>query len=232
MLSSKRIKITLALIASFAAACGVWQSKTEVVPPPFAAEELKSDVPFSTREPDDYQAEIVVSSSGIEATTFIAKRGANRLTIFDYRKNSEFAVVKFGDGKTIFLNRARKIYAEDEATNESGAESPTDFLTADLLNQTRSAKFERLGAENNLMKYLVLLDDAANSEIVVAVDERIGLPVKQEFYAVAGERKNLTMTIELKNFSAPADAKLFEVPKDYRKVAAKEFQAVLRGAQN
>ena len=76
------------------------------------------------------------------------------------------------------------------------------------------------------------MDDAQNSEIIVSVDENIGLPVKQEFYSTGGEQKILTYSVELKNFSLQTDANFFEIPKDYRKVSAKEFREITRRRQS
>jgi outer membrane lipoprotein-sorting protein len=91
-----------------------------------------------------------------------------------------------------------------------------------------------LGTENNLTKYRVRMGDAENpnSEILIYVDEQIKLPVRQEFYSTSGEQKTLTFAVELKNFKTEADEKLFEVPKDFRKITPKEFQEVLRQERN
>jgi hypothetical protein len=72
------------------------------------------------------------------------------------------------------------------------------------------------------------LDDAGKSEIIIYVDEKIGLPVKQEFYGIGDGQKNLTLSVELRNFSLQTQAKHFELPKDYRKVSLKEFYEILR----
>ena len=72
------------------------------------------------------------------------------------------------------------------------------------------------------------LDASSLSEIVITVDEKINLPTKQEFYSVAGERKTLVSTTELKNFTIQTDANNFDLPKDYKKVSPTEFQDVLR----
>lgn len=233
MFSSNLLKIVLVLISLLVSSCGFWQTKNDAAasPAPPNVSDIKSDVPFSTKEPDIYQTEIVVTAGGIEDATFAARNGANSLTIFDYRKKSEFALLKIGEAQVFLINHRQKNYVENQSSaNVADAKSDSlkDFLTAEWLNRKRAAKFENLGAENNLTKYLVRLDDAANSEIIISVDEKIGLPVKQEFYTVSGERKTLTLTVELKNFSLQTEAKFFEIPKDYRKISMEEFQDALR----
>jgi hypothetical protein len=106
-----------------------------------------------------------------------------------------------------------------------------DFFTAEWLNQKTNAKFETLSPENNLARYRVNLDETKTSEIIVFVDAQIGLPVKQEFYSIRDGQRILTSTVELRNFNSAADAKFFEVPKDYRKVSSKEFYEITRREQ-
>jgi hypothetical protein len=233
MYSSISIKIFLILAALFCQSCGFWQSKSDATAPqpaPYVVEELKSQIPFSTKEPETFQTEIVLLAEGLEEKTFFARSGVNRLTIFDFQTESETSVLHLGAGSQSFIiARQRKIYAENEGAN-AGMQNATfeESLTAEWLNQKMDAKFERLEAENNLIKYRGILDESKNSETIIFVDEKIGLPVRQEFYFAQGEQRNLTATMELRNFNLQPDAKLFEVPADYRKLTAKEFRETLR----
>ncbi len=102
------------------------------------------------------------------------------------------------------------------------------LLTGEWLNAKPDAKFSKLDAENDLSKYLVTLNDAENAETIVFVDEKIGLPVRQEFYSRRGEQKNLTYTVEIRNFKSQTEDNLFAIPKDFRKVAAKELLTAMR----
>ena len=231
MFSSNSIKIFLVLAALSCQSCGFWQGKTDATasPAPFVVEELKSAIPFSTKEPESFQAEIVLLTEGFEEKTFVAKNGASRLIIFDFQTESETSVLHPGDGQSFLVAPRRKIYAENSRENaEAKTRTLDESLTAEWLNQKRDAKFESLGAENNLTKYRVNLDESKNSEIIIYVDEKIGLPVRQEFYSAQGERKSLTATVELRNFSLQPDANFFQLPKDYRKLTVKEFRETLR----
>lgn len=230
MFSSNSARIFFVFAFLFCQACGFWRGQTDAPPAPFAAEDVKSAIPFSTKEPNVYQTEIVVTANGVEDVTFRAQNETNRLTVYNFQTESETAVLELGGNETFLIALRRKIYALEEFGSD-GAEAASDFLTAELLNHKKDARFETLGAENNLTRYLVSFDDARNSEIIVSVDERIGLPVKQEFYSTGGGRRILTYAVELKNFSLSADAKLFEIPKDYRKVSAREFRESARRKQ-
>ena len=228
MFTSNPLKIIFFSGLLFASACSFFQSKTdaEKSPAPFVAEELKSAIPFTTKEPGAYQTEIIVMANNAEDKTFAARDKENRLMIFNYQTESEIAVLQLSDGQVFTIAPQRKIYTQ-EATGVK-SETENDFFTAEWLNQKTNAKFETLPPENNLARYLVNLDETKTSEIIVFVDAQIGLPVKQEFYSVRDEQRILTSTVELRNFNFSADAKFFEVPKDYRKVSSKEFYEITR----
>jgi len=231
MFSSNSIRIFLGFVLLSCQACGFWRGQTGATPSPtpFVAEEIKSSIPFSTKEPDVYQTEIVVTANGIEDVTFTTRNETRRLIIFNFRTEAETGVLELGANQTFLIAPHRKIYALKEF---DGSVETADFLTAELLNQKKHARFETLGAENNLARYRINPDDAQSSEIIVSVDENIGLPVKQEFYSIGGEQKILTYSVELKNFSLQTDANFFEIPKDYRKVSAKEFGEITRRRQS
>jgi len=232
MFSSNPLKIIFLAAVLFASACSFFQSKPDAnaTPTPFVAEELKSAVPFATKEPTVYQTEIVVTAANqAEDKFFTARNEENRLTIFNYQTESETALLQIGDGQTFIIHANQKIYTEKDASARS--ETAEDFFTAEWLNQKTNAKFETLVPENNLARYRVSLDEAANSEIIIFVDREISLPVRQEFYSVNDGQKISTLTVELKNFKAEAEAKFFELPKDYRKVSSNEFYKMTRADQ-
>jgi hypothetical protein len=232
MFSSNLIKIFFVFALLSCQACSFCQSKTDatVSPTPFVVEELKSEIPFLTKEPEVFQTEIVVTAKdNIEDKTFIAKNGANRFIVFDFQGKTEFALLQLGANQSFLIAPSQKIFAENQPeTIGEKSETLNDLLTAGWSNQKADAKFERLGAENNFVKYLVNLDETKKSEIIITVDEKNGLPVKQEFYSISNEQRTLTLTMEMKNFSLQTDAKFFEVPKDYKKVLLKEFRETLR----
>ena len=83
--------------------------------------------------------------------------------------------------------------------------------------------------ENDLKKFRVIFGEAdtAQSETIIFVDEKIGLPVRQEFYSLADGQRTLTMTVELKNLKLEADGALFTIPPDHKRVSSEEFRASL-----
>ncbi len=240
MFFPKLIKISVVSAVMFCQACSFWQSSenrnANALSAPFAAQELKSDVPFSSKEPDVYQTEIVLTNySGGEKSerrSFTARNGAKLRS--DYENKISF--LQPNENEKFLIHTGKKIYVDNQ-TN-SGAASETgdaikDFLAIEWLNEKRGAAFENLGKENGLTKYLARLRDVPNinSEILIYIDENLKIPVKQEFYTINGEQKILVFSMELQNLKLETDDKLFELPKDYRKVSSNEFQKAIRQKQ-
>lgn len=229
--SAKVLSVTFFALTLFSA-CRLWQkaeSETPSSPTPFVAEEIKSEIPFSTKEPENFQAEFVVTTNDKEDKTFAARKGGNRRYDFNFGEKNQFSDVQTADNKNFLIFKDKKIYAENyNNAAAQTAENPFDFLTTEWLNQKTNAKFSNIGAENGLAKYRVILGDNQNSESIIWVDEKIGLPVKQEFYNTGGEQNTLNFTFEMKNFKPQADTSLFEIPQNYKKVSLDEFRKILQ----
>lgn len=225
MFSSKSLKFILIFTLVCASSCKYWQnsanSNSQATPnttPEIA--DIQSDIPFSTKEPETFQADIIIKNEGEEDKIFIAKSQGRF-----FSRNGDVATLQTEANKSFLINFAKKIYVENigksAAKVESSGETLNDYLTTEWLNQKTEAKFESLGAENGLSKYRVIFE---SSESLIFVDENYKIPVRQEFYSIEGETKTLTYLIELQNLKLIADESLFEVPKDFRKVTIEEFR--------
>ncbi len=224
--------VLLALVLLFCSSCRYWQKAETGTPDPtpFAVKELKSEIPFSTREPEIFQTEIVVTANGQERKTFVARNGANRRLDFNFGAKNQVSVVH--TDKNYLILPDKKIYAENlNGEKAADSENWTDFLTTEWLNAKTEAKFERLETEGNLTKYLVRLGADDLSEILVYVDEAQGFPVRQEFYSTGDGQKILTFSVELRNMKSQTDDNLFAIPKDHRQVSADELRRILRNIQ-
>lgn len=229
MVSSKQFKLFLFFALLGCQACGYWQSKSETTPTAFSSEELVSDVPFSTQEPDVYQAEIVLTNNAdgakSERKTFVARRGEKLRCDYD----SKISFLQLSADRKFLIHTGKKIYLES-GTNVNlppAGEDLQSFLSNKWLSEKADARFELLGAENNLTKYRVVLDNSQTSEILIFVDENFKIPVRQEFYSTGGGLKSLVFSMEIRNLKLETDDKLFELPKDYKKVATDEFQKTI-----
>jgi outer membrane lipoprotein-sorting protein len=236
MFLPKSIKIFVGFTVIFASSCSFWQNSenqnANVLSATLTVDESKSAIPFSSKEPDVYQAEVVLTnySDGekSERKIFTARNGAKLRC--DYENKISFLQV--GEDEKFLIHNGKKIYAENQTNFSIASESGDtikDFLTTEWLNEKRGAKFERLGAENGFVKYRVRLEDAPNtaSETFIYVDENLKIPVKQEFYTTNGEQRILVFSMELQNLKLQTDDKLFELPKEFRKVSMKEFQKIV-----
>ncbi len=237
------VKITLSLMFSFnfikfcaflmliifsASGCRLWQTGGNSAPPVNSAtnDELESKIPFAVREPENFQAEIVVTSNGAERRNFVARNGLRRRYDFNYQENNQLTVLQ--NGGNYFILPAKKIYAQETAA--AIFDVPNDwqgFLNNEWLSQKTSAHFEKIETVDAVAKYRVEPEGATSSEIFIYVDENLGMPVKQEFYAVEGENKTLVYRFEIKNLKQQTDENLFAVPNDFKKVSSEEMKRSL-----
>ncbi len=216
--SKKNITALLWLLL-MCASCKFFQSSNTETPKPFTPEEIKNDIPFSTKEPKVFQAEIVITANGTENKKFIARSGNSRR--FDYNFGAKNQVSVIQTDKIFTILKDKKIYTETVLSSDVPTQN--DF-TGEWLNAKTNAEFTKTGTANGLTQYSA---NFGNSEILISVDETTNLPMRQEFYSIENGQKTLTMTIELKNFKAEAANDLFIVPKDFKKVSAEEFKKIL-----
>lgn len=231
--NSVKIFFIITLSSAIFSACGYWQKSenTALEANTFTAVETESEVPFTTKEPENFQAEIIIKTGETETKTFVARNGKNRRYDYNFGAENEFSSLQNEAGETFLMLKNKKIYAENgDSAKDSGQsfDDPANSLTTDWLNRKADAKFANLGAENDLTKYRVVFGDGENAESIIYVDEKIGLPVKHEFYSLSGGRQTLQYAMELRNFKLQADANLFEIPDDFRKVSLEEFRKILR----
>lgn len=234
MFSSNLIKFcaTFALLSTLFSGCGLWQKTTDAnrSQTPTVADDLKSEIPFASKEPEQFQTEIVVSANGTERKTLIARNGAKRR--YDFNAGAKNQVTNLETDKNYLLLTDKKIYAENDSAQTNAADDWQNFLTTEWLSEKPDARFEKLETTENRTRYRVRFGEDALSEVLIYVDEQIGLPVKQEFYSTVGEQKTLTYSVEMKNFKQQTDESLFGIPADYRKISAEEFRKILRSLEN
>jgi outer membrane lipoprotein-sorting protein len=190
--------------------------------------------PFSTSEPERYQATRVISEiekradgslapAGTESF-LIARDGQNRRQ--EYREREVVVVfLENATGQFVLLPNA-KIYCLAPPLDEGIENSPNNELTNSsanrLLHQTPTAAlYQKLGSEaiegRATTKYRVTEGtggtEPEESVTLIWVDDELGLPVKTEMTS-----GSMIVTIELKDIRREVDPQLFELPKDYKKV--------------
>jgi hypothetical protein len=211
-----------------------------------AAEETSSTPPFQTKEPERYQATMVISGDlggqaqsipGLSNITdrqmFVARDGDKRRVETELLPGVKVAFLQLPAGRYL-LYPAKKLYAEVKLDDSSGSQYsglgvPSDFSADKLVNTVPTgAKYEKLGTEevNGRMttKYRVTNaraagSDAASLETTIWADESLGMPIKSVTTSTGGAK----YTTELRDIKQEVDAQQFELPKDYQKVEYNEI---------
>ena len=173
----------------------------------------KSEYPFAVREPEIFQAAIVIRIGETERKMFIARNLTSRRIDFDIGTENHRAVVV--SDKEYIVDFKRKTF--DEREMSSTAEEAFDPLTAEILSTRDYASFDEIGRKDGIVEYRARINESSNSEAVIFFDEKIGLPVKQEFYSIEGEQRRLQYSMELQDFKPEAEAELFTVPREFRR---------------
>ena len=127
--------------------------------------ETSTTPPFATKEPERYQATMVITGSlgeqanipGMSGLTtkemLIARDGAKRRVDTELFPGMKVSYLQIDSG-TYLLVPARKIYAEFKQGGEGGSADssknlPSDFSPEKLLNQSAGgARYEKLGVED------------------------------------------------------------------------------------
>lgn len=204
------LTVSLALIFQ---ACG--SSTSNVNAPASLSGDNKSEFPFSTKEPEVYQGDIVISGNNKEDHYFVARKG-DRSRI-DYFPNTEKWRIEIRADKSYLLTPAAKVYVENA---EVGSPSPIDHLGRQYFIGVEQREFEELGKDGNSIKYRVKPTDQSRYEIVLWVDQTNNMIVKEElterFYSSGGEPYKFVY--ELQNLKLDVNDSIFEVPTGYRKV--------------
>jgi hypothetical protein len=125
---SKNFAFLALIVLAFFSACRYGQNNNAETnaPKPTEIEELKSEIPFSTKEPENFQAEIVVSTGGTERKTFVARSGANRR--YDFNADAKAQVSTVATDRNYLILPDKKIYAENSGLeNATSAENGRIF---------------------------------------------------------------------------------------------------------
>lgn len=197
------------------AGCGWLRSNQNTATP--TVQEPKNRFPFKTKEPENFQCEIVETAGEIVRRKRLAKKGNWRRIDFDLGESTQRALLQ--TDKEYLLDIGRRTFVE----TASGSGGQFSELTNELLNIGPHAEFAESGRDGSMVRYTVRPADSESTEIVVHIDESIGLPVKQEFFSMEGEERILRLTVELINFKTEPDADAFSIPAGFRRVSMDEM---------
>lgn len=202
--------------------------------------------PFATKEPEKYAAKIVFASkygdeneNFIEQTSLIARDGNNRRLDFAFGER-QFTHLQLADGKQFVMLTREKVYAEIRTPDEVLlTNQPSEFALEHLLHtKPAGASYQKIGEETILNRRTIKykLDfgamrqaENARTETFVWADEDLGLPIKTEIVALdENNQSGARNVVELREIKIEVDAKLFELPKDFRKISFPEVSQLLK----
>lgn len=193
--------------------------------------------PFSTKEPDRYQATRIITSvedkNGSVVTVskriLIARDGDRRREEYASGANETVVYLETPEGRFV-LAPAKKLYADlNLAVADPGSftapNDAADFSPERLLNESPAvARYEKMGAETiegrATTKYRVTAVDTASgveSVTLIWIDDALGMPVRSETSSTASDH-TVKVTVELRDLKQTIDPGIFELPKDYLKV--------------
>lgn len=206
-----------------AVSCGVWGSPDGVEGEPAVTPEAVSNIPFVTKEPDRYQADITVTAFDkgepvIVRKYIVAKRGAELSITFEPGSERERRMVELEDGRTLIFVPGTGEYTEQKrgpGGNEAARELVKGWLTV-----TPGTKYEKLSTENGISRYKVSPEGLEGSETIVIYDENRKFPVGTEIYSLRDGKKELAFRYEVSNFRDEPDAGLFEIPENIAKAGS------------
>ena len=208
-------------------------------------DETVATPPFLTKEPDAFQAKMVVTStlgeqlpSPAPLVYEVSRDGDKRRVEFE-KEGERVALIQTPIGQ-IVLNLSKKEYAElkqeEESKVKSGGNRP-DFAANNpiegILNQTPvGAKYEKLGQEEvngrTATKYKVSLRQAMNTgeqngqvsvESFIWIDESLGMPIKSQTTYKGQNGRTVSSVMEVRDIKLETPpASQFEIPKGFKKV--------------
>lgn len=219
-----------------------------------ASDNTSKTPPFSTKEPDRYQATMVVTGSlGGDSPAIpgvsnllsremqIARDGDRRRVDYELIPGARMSDLQIPAGHYMLLH-SKKLYAEVKPgaagdLTSAASNLPSDFSPDKLINETNpGANYEKLGTETlngrTVTKYKVTTTGKGEgrgltTETLVWIDESLGMPVKSETVSTGEQSRGSKVTMELRDIKQEVDQALFELPKDYKKVSAEEITAQL-----
>lgn len=186
--------------------------------------EAKSKFPFLAKEPEIYQGDLIMSNGKSEDRWFVARKGDKWR--YDVFRGAELWSQIRSD-KLYYVDHRKKVYWEMSSHDNSNGD-PGHFgdLTRIFFKGEEHREFDEVGRENGLIKYKVRENSQSAGEILIYIDAASGIMVRQEFITKTGEKNPespISFVYEIRNLKLDVDDGVFDIPQEYKKVAAAEI---------
>src|SRR3982751_5994278 len=121
MFLSNRAKyyLTLTFFLCFGSSCGWTSFETNTNRAP--ANQLENHLPFSTREPEKFVADVVITTGQSQQTVRIIRDGQQRRYDYDYGSANQLSVIS--GQRNVSLLPSKKVFTE---TNAAGGQAAAD----------------------------------------------------------------------------------------------------------
>ena len=209
--NGRKYFLLLAFLVLFLQACGGARGNENVAQ--IAPIEEKGEFPFSTKEPEVYQAVFVVTGGGVENKWFVV-RNQDRSRI-DFYQNGELVRTRLTTDAMYSIDYKRKVY-----TAISVSEGTVADLTDKFFKGKAYRKFEKLGSDGGMTKYKAVGENPGD-EVLITYDDAKSMIVRQEFRSPKSD--TAVVVFELKDLKMEAADNLFAIPAGYRRIGRDEF---------
>jgi hypothetical protein len=208
--------------------------------------------PFSTKEPERYQAIRITSVAETGASensslaqsnqVLIARDGEKRREEYSVGASGPIVHLQIPAGRFLLLPASRMYADLSRASHETdpgkgfldSADHSVELSPDQLLNDAHApATYETLGTETlagrPTTKYRVdvVTGTQSQNETLIWIDEALGMPVRSETMSKSSGH-SLKVTMELKDVKLEVDERLFSWPSDYRKVEQRVISDLTR----
>ena len=205
--------LTVALCAVLLQACGGSQPKENKDISLTGG--TKSEFPFSTKEPEVYEGDLMVGSGDVQDRYFVARKGDRwRCDVF---RGADLSMSQIHLDKMYVIDHQKKTYWETPASGPA-ADNVND-VTRNFFRGYDHRDFDEIGREGTLVKYKVRNSDGSRVDVIVTIDTANGLMVKEEF--LSPNKQGSDFVSEIKNLKMEVDDSVFDIPQGYKKVASK-----------
>ncbi len=174
--------------------------------------ESTSEFPFTVKEPDVYQADVIVTAGGAETRWTVARNGDKwRYDIF---AGAAMAVSQIRSDKLYGIDHRKKTFWE---MNEKPGSGEIGDIARSFFRGYEHNDFDETGREGTIIKYRVRPIDKRPGSILISIDTASGMMIRQDFLAADGSPEYV---YELRNLKLSVDDSTFAIPSGYQKTAA------------
>ena len=174
--------------------------------------ETGREFPFSTKEPEVYQGDLMVGSVDAQDHYFVARKGDKWR--YDVFRGAERSMSQIRSDKLYGVDHPKKIYWE-MPEQKTGASDVND-MTRNFFRGHEYHDFDEIGREGTLIKYKVRDSGETKGNIIVTVDTASGVIVRHEF--MSQNKQDSNFVYEIKNLKMDVDDTIFAIPAGYQKV--------------